>query len=139
MSVAPFTRRIPKKFTKTITFTGAADLGAVGTVAVATVTGMVLITAGAIRCTTNLTSSGGTLSLGATGNTDGIVESTTASDIDAGDIWQDATPEVRISPAIINLAVNGSLFLTVGSADVTAGVLEIDFYWLPLSDDGNMA
>lgn len=140
MSAAPYTRRIPKKFHKTITFTGAANLGAVGTVPVGTVVGSVLLMYGGVRCTTNLTSAGGgTLSLGTAGNVDGVIELTTATDIDANDIWQDATPEVKVSPAIVNLVVADSLILTVATGDVTAGVLEFDFYYLPLSADGSLS
>lgn len=140
MSVAPFTRRIPKLFQKTITFDGLTGNGAAGTVAIGTVTGSILLTAGAIRCTTLLVSSGGgTLEFGSTGNIDAIVEQTVATEIDANEFWQDATPELRVSPAIINLAVCGNLFLTVGTADITAGVLEFAFFWLPLSSDGKLA
>ncbi len=139
MSVAPYTRRIPKLFTKTITFTGAAGLGAAGTVAIGTVTGRILITHGSVFCSTNLTSSGGTLELGTADNTAGLIDQTTASDIDANDFWQDATPEVKVSPAIINQLVAASIIATVGSADITAGVLVFEFYWLPMSSNGNLA
>lgn len=137
---APFTTRIPKKFTKTITFAAGAGTGNVGTVAVATVTGSVLLTFGGVRCTTDLVSAGGgTLKYGTANNTDGLVEITTATDIDATEWWQDATPEVEISPAIMNQLVTGNLILTVGTATITAGVLEIVHYYLPISSDGKLA
>lgn len=140
MSVAPFTRRIPKRFKKTVTFDGASGNGAVGTVAIGTVTGGILITHGSIRCTTDLVSAGGgTLEFGTANNTDAIVEQTTATAIDQNEFWQDSTPEAKVSPAIVDLNVGASLILTVGTADITAGVLEIILYWLPMSDDGNLA
>lgn len=140
MSAAPFTRRIPKRFKKTITFDGGSGTGAVGTVAVGTVTGSILIEKGAIRCTTLLASAGGgSVSLGTADNVDGIIEATLATEIDANEFWQDASPEVKVSPAIVDLAVCGNMILTVTTGDITAGVLEIVFYWLPLSDDGNLA
>jgi hypothetical protein len=140
MAAAPYTRRIPKRFKKTITFAGAAGTGAVGTVAVGTVTGSVLIVQGAVRCTTLLASAGGgTVSLGTTNNVDGLIAVTTATDIDAAEFWQDATPETEVSPAITNVAVCEDVIINVLVGDVTAGVLEIVFYWLPLSDDGNIA
>ncbi len=140
MSVAPFTRRIPKAFDKTITFTGAASLGAVGTVPIATITGQVLIVHGGVFCSTLLTSAGGgTIEFGSADNTDGLIAQTTATDIDASDWWQDATPEVKISPAIINQLIGANLIYTVGTGDITAGVLEFFCYWLPFSSDGNMA
>lgn len=134
---APYTRRIPKKLVKTITFDGST-YGDVGTDLIATVTGSVLITHGAVRCKTLLTGSG-VLELGCTGNTAALIAQTTATDIDANEFWQDATPEPRVSPAIVDQAVCGDIILTTSSATVTAGVLEFVFYWLPLSEDGNMA
>lgn len=139
MSAAPYTRRIPKRFKKTITFTGASGLGAVGTVAVGTVTGSIIFDKLTVRCTTNLTSSGGTLALGTADNTDGLIEATTASEIDASDLWQNSSPDVKVSPAIVNQAVCADIILSVAVADITAGVLEIVGYWLPLSDNGNLA
>ncbi|MGH9932602.1 MAG: hypothetical protein ACREA9_25645 [Pyrinomonadaceae bacterium] len=140
MSVAPFTRRIPKRFKKTITFAGGSGTGAVGTVAVGTVTGSILFTHLTARCTTLLASSGGgTLELGTANNTAGLIPLTTATDIDADEFWQDTTPEVKISPAILNQAVCANIIATVATGDITAGVIEIIGYWLPLSDDGNLA
>jgi hypothetical protein len=140
MAAAPYTRRIPKRFKKTVTFDGTAGAGAVGTVAVGTVTGAILITSGAVRCTTLLTTAAGaTVEMGTAGNTAGLIAQTTGIDIDANEFWQDATPELRVSPAIVNIAVGGDIIITVGTDAVTAGVLEIVFYWLPLSDDGNLA
>lgn len=133
----PFPRRVPKLFRKTVTFDAGTGSGAVGTVAIATVTGAVAITLGAVRCTTSLTGSG-TVELGTADNTAGLIAQTTGTDIDASDFWQDATPEVKISPAITNQCVCADIILTVGSATITAGVLEFDFYWVPLSADGNM-
>lgn len=140
MAAAPYTRRIPKLFRKTITFDGTTGNGDVGTVAVATVTGAVQIVGGSARCTTDLVSGGGgTIKLGVAANTDGLIPQTTATDIDAGEFWQDATPEAGISPAIVAQNVKGNIILTIATGAITAGVLEIVFYWLPLSTDGNMA
>lgn len=137
MSVAPFTRRIPKFFQKSVTFTALGD-GAVGTVTIATVTGRVLITHGAAFCSTLLTGSG-TVELGTASNTAGLIPQTTGTAIDANEFWSDATPELRVSPAITDTLVNGNIILTVAGDTITAGVIVFGFYWLPMSDDGNMA
>jgi hypothetical protein len=108
-------------------------------VAVGTVTGSVLLVYGSVRCTTLLASGGGTVEMGTVGATAALIAQTTATDIDANEFWQDATPELRVSPAIVNIAVDGSIIITVAGFAVTAGVLEIVFYWLPLSDDGQLA
>jgi len=139
VAAVPFARRIPKKFTKTITFTGAAGLGAQGTVAVGTVTGSILIEHMAIRCNTNLAGASATVELGTAANTAALVAQTTGTDIDDGEFWKDSSPEAGVSDAITNKVVEGDIIITVGTADVTAGVLEIVAYWKPLSEDGNLA
>jgi len=131
---------VPKIFRKTITLDGTAGNGAAGTIAVATVTERVLILYGGVCCTTLLTSAGGgTLALGTANNTGGLIAQTVATDIDASEFWQDATPEIGVSPAITNQLVTGNIIITVGTADVTAGVLEVCFYYLPFSQNGLMS
>ena len=134
----PFPKRIWKKFSKTVTFDGTAGAGAQGTVAIATVTGRVALMVGGAYCSTNLAGTSATVEVGVSGNTAALIAQTTATDIDAGEFWQDATPEAGVSPAIVNKNVAGNIILTVATADVTAGVLDFDFYWLPLSSDGNL-
>lgn len=126
-----------RKFIKTVTFTALGD-GAVGTVTIATVTGRVLITRGGVCCTTLLTGSG-TLALGTASNTTGLIGTTTGTDIDANEFWQDTTPEFGLSPAIVNQCISRNIILTVAGDTITAGVLEFAFYYLPLSNTGLMA
>lgn len=137
--MSTFFSRLDKVFRKTITFDGTSGNGATGTVAIGTVTGAILLTLGGVRCTTDLTSSSGTISLGVAGNTAGLIASTLASDIDSGEFWQDSTPEAGISPAIVNQNVVGNIIATIGVASITAGVLEFVFFWRPFSATGNLA
>ena len=136
---AGFVRRIPRRTRKTVTFDGGSGSGAVGTVAVGTVTGSVLITHMAVRCKTLLAGATATVELGSANNTAALIAQTTATDIDADEFWRDATPEAEISPAIADAAVGADLIITVGTAAVSAGVLEIVYFWIPMSDDGNLA
>lgn len=136
----PFTARIVKKTFKTITFDGTSGAGAVGTVALATITGGVRIESMSCLCTTLLASAGGgTLECGTASNTAGLIAQTTATDIDADDFWQDASPEVRISPAIKDQLIANDLILTVGTGDITAGVLVFCFEWVPVTTDGKLS
>lgn len=136
---APFPARIPKLFRKTITFDGKSGSGAVGTVKVGDVTGAVCILYGGVRCTTSLDGASATIELGTAADTDGLVATTTATDLDAGEFWQDSTPEAGVSNAIVNKLVTGDIIITVGTAAVSAGVIEVVFYWVPLSSDGQLA
>ena len=138
MAAAPFPTRIWKKFTKTVTFDGGTGTGAIGTVAIATVTGRVQIMTGSAYCSTLLAGATATVELGVATATAGLIAQTTATDIDAAEYWQDTTPETKISPLITNVAVTGNIILTVGTAGVDSGVLEFVFYWLPESASGNL-
>lgn len=131
-----FPARIPRKFIKTVTLSAVAGAGAVGTVAIATVTGSVLLTQVTARGTTSLTGATATIELGVAGNTAAIIAQATATNLTAGKFWNSATPATGVKVAVVDLALTGNVILTVATADVTAGVIEIVFYWLPLSDNG---
>jgi len=128
-----------RRFIKTVTFDGTAGKGAIGTVAIATVTGSVLLTYLTARCKTLLTGATATVELGSTGNTAALIALTTATDIDADEFWQDATPELRVSPAVVDKCVATDIILTVATAAVATGVIEFVILWTPLSSDGMLA
>ena len=135
---APFPARIPKVFSKTITLDGGVGSGAQGTVAVGTVTGAIHILRGSVECTTLLAGATATIEMGVAGNTASLIAQTTATEIDAGEFWQDTSPEAGVSPLITNQGVTSNIILTVATADITAGVLEVWFSWLPASAGGNI-
>lgn len=100
-----------------------------------TVTGNCLVNVFAI-CDTDLVSAGGgTMEVGVSGNTPGLIAQTTATDIDDGDIWIDASPAVGVEalPASKILNDGADIILTIGTADVTAGVMDFYCLWRPLS------
>ena len=82
--------------TVTKTFSDVAGSGHAGTVALFTVTGFVKCKIFA-RCTTDLTADGAaTCAVGVTGSTAGLIAQTTATAIDATEIWHDTTPDSAI-------------------------------------------
>lgn len=136
---APGMRRV----SKTITFTGAASLGAVGAVPIFTTTGEVMVVAMVPYCTVNLTEAGATatISLGVTGSTALFIANTTATDIDAGEFWVDATPDangIAIPAALKDIAITDNIIGTVGTQAVNGGAIRFDVWFLPLSSDGNL-
>lgn len=135
----PLISRVPNHFVKTVTFDGSAfgDQSATPDT-IATVTGRVLITHLSAYCTTLLAGASATIELGVAGNTAELIAQTTATDLDADEVWRSATPDVGAGPPITDYIVGKDIILTVGTADVTAGVLEISFLWLPMSLDGNV-
>ena len=137
-----------KRASKTITFTGAAGLGAIGTFDLFTVTGEVLIAYLVPFCTTLVDVDAGTgvasMQLGLVNATNLFVATTPAIDIDANEFWIDATPDANgiAAPAackdiLITQNIQGEVTST-GTKLVNAGVIRFDVYWLPLSSDGNL-
>lgn len=132
-SIAGYRSR--KVFRKTITFTGAAGAGAIGTVAVATVTGCICIEYLNARCTIDLVGAG-TIEMGIAGDTASLIaQIADATNLDAGEQWTDATPSKVATPVTAKL-VDDNIVITIGAADITAGVIEVEFYYVPMSQDG---
>lgn len=131
-----------RRETKTVTFTGAANLGAQGPVPLFTVTGRVLLAVVAPYCTGDLVSAGGgTLALGVTGSTALLIAATTGTDIDVGEWWVDTTPDsagVAVPAALKDIAISANVIATVAVGDITGGTIVFDVWWLPLSSDGNL-
>ena len=128
------------KASVTKTFTAADGSGNIGTVALFTVTGLIEAKLYA-RCTTSLTADGAaTVEVGVTGSTASLIAQTTATDIDATNIWHDATPDspVELDSVVTTKILNGNIFLTVATANLTAGVIDFILVYNPLSADGKV-
>ena len=116
----------------------AGTTGAIAAHTLFTVTGNVLVQVFGI-CDTDLTSGGAaTIEVGVTGNTAALIAQTTATGLDDGDIWMDASPAVGVEalPGAFILNDGNDVILTIATATLTAGV--VDFYCLyrPLSSNG---
>ena len=93
-------------------------------------------------CTTTIVGALSTLEVGVTGTTAGILPQTTGTDIDVNEIWHDASPDsgVEASSVMTEKIIANSLDVigTVGTANITAGVIKFICLWRPLSKDGNV-
>lgn len=125
---------------KSHTFSNVAGSGAVGTVALFTVTGVVRVHVIGI-CNTDLVGAA-TLEVGVTGSTALVLaQIANATTLDAGELYADATAAAfkatsdTVPPKVI---VTTDIFATVGSTNITAG--QVDFYaiWTPISSNGNL-
>lgn len=127
--------------TKTVAFTGAAGLGAVGTVNLFTVTGNVFMKIFGV-CTENLAAAGGTIEVGTANNTAALIAQTTSTAIDANEIWYNNTPvaEVTASSNITEkLVANGAdVIATIATNDITDGTIVFYCYWEPLTSTGSV-
>jgi hypothetical protein len=88
---------------------------------------------------------------GVTGDTDAFIGTTTATDIDANDWWAAAAPPagngVTLADSVTGgittsqrlKAVSGNLILTIGTADITGGVIVFDVIYTPLTDGARLS
>ncbi len=118
----------------------ADDGGAAGAFTLFTVTGTVLVQVFGV-CQTALNSEHGTatIELGIAGNTAALIAQTTATALDQYEAWQDAGPEANPAPLDLTartfVITNGAdVVLTVGTEDLTVGVVDFYCLWTPLSD-----
>jgi len=125
---------------KAHTFSNVAGSGAVGTVALFTVTGMVQVSVVGI-CGTDLVGAA-TLEVGVTGSTAlclaQIIDATT---LDAGELYADPTAATfKVISATVppKAIITTDIFATVASTNITAG--QVDFYciWNPISSNGSV-
>lgn len=130
---------------KTVTFAGgttnaAGDFDGTGNpVTLFTVTGTVLMRVLA-RCTTDLAGASATLEVGTALTTAGLIAQTTATGIDANEIWYDNSPDasVEASTVLTQKIVSQDVIATVGTANITSGVIEFVCLWFPLTPDSKV-
>lgn len=117
----------------------AGTTGATGAHTLFTVTDNCLVSVFGI-CDTSLTGAA-TIEVGVTGNTPGLIAQATATDLDDGDIWVDASPAVGVEalPSTFILNDGNDIILTIGSTAVTAGVVDFYCMWRPLNNDASVS
>lgn len=131
---------------KSITFTGAATLGAVGNVPLFTVTGEVVVVRLTPYTVLTLTEAlaTATLALGVTGSTALFIAATNAVNLLTGEFWTEATgggtanTGIAIPAALKDIVITSNIVGTVGAQAINGGTLRFDLIWRPLSTDGNV-
>jgi len=127
--------------TKTVTLTGAANLGQSGSpIPLFSVTGPVWMKLFA-TCSEDLVSGGGgTLEVGTVGNTAFLVAQTVATTIDNGEVWFNNSP-IAGGTAASNLTeklVVADVIGTVGTGDITDGTLKFWCFFQPLTSSSTV-
>jgi len=91
-------------------------------------------------CTTLLAGASATLEVGTAKSTAGLIAQTTATDIDADEIWHDATPDsdVELLTVSAQKIVANDIIATAATANITAGVIQYFCVWYPISADGKV-
>lgn len=120
---------------RTFYFSNAAGYGAAGTpITFFTVSGLVKAKWYAL-CTYDLQTSGAaTITLGTAKTTAGIIASTTASGIDTGEMWIDATADsVEAASTASEKLICQDVIGTVSTANITGGTAIVVLEWIPVS------
>jgi hypothetical protein len=112
-----------------------------GTVSLFTVTGDLLVKIVPV-CKTNVASAAaGNIEMGVSGDTNAMIAATTGTDIDANEIWVDASPDSNIEPmsTVREYIISNSdnVILTL-SAQIDSGAITFYCYWSPLSDGATL-
>jgi len=129
---------------KSITFTGAAGLGAVGNVPLFTVTGEVEVIRLVPYTVQTLTEAlaTATLALTVTNSPALFIAATPVLSLVTGEFWTEATgggtanAGVLIPAALKDIAITSNIVGTVAAQAVNGGTLRFDCIWRPLSADG---
>ena len=117
---------------KAITY-AALTTGAVGATDLFTVTGTVALRIFAV-CSTLLDSDGAaTIEVGIAGSTAGLIAQTTATTIDADEIWIDATPAKIETLPSLSILTDQTIIQTIATETIKAGVLTYYCCWTPVS------
>jgi len=101
-----------------------------------TVTGLVRMRMW-VTCTENVAGAGASIQFGYEGVTDGFIATTAAADLDADDLWYDATPITVIDTfatcMIFDYVINGlDVGYEITGAAMTDGILVFHCVWEPL-------
>ena len=132
------------ELTKRVTYTGAANLGQTATNAtIFTITGAIKVLHLVAVVATNLgeSAASSTVSLGLTGNVTFFIAATAALDLDAGDLWIDATPTETESVTLpagmgdddIVLATTIILTAHAGVGNTNAGAIDFTLRYIPIN------
>lgn len=128
---------------KTVVFDGAAGSGEAGTaVPLFRVTGSVIALTIAVCTDTLLVSDGATIEVGTAANPVAIIAQTLATNINVGEIWVDAAPNVLYCWTTAwgcMIGDGADIELMPRTANVTGGTLVFTCFWTPLTDNGNIA
>lgn len=92
------------------------------------------------KCLVNLAGASATVEVGTALSTAGLIALTTATDIDANEIWHDATPDasVEATTVLAEKIVSQNVIQTVKTANITAGKILYTCLWYPLSEDAEV-
>ena len=126
--------------TRTVFVGGVGTAGKVGSpYTIFTVTGTVAMKILA-TCEVDLAGAGATVEVGTALSTAGLIAQTTATAVDANEIWHDATPDasIELTSVLGEKIVSQNIIITTGTAPVTEGQILFTVFWRPLTDGASV-
>lgn len=131
---------------KSVVLSGGANAGAVGTIALFTVTGLVLLESFHVFNTATFVSAGsGEMSFGTTGTPQGFSGAIESSQFTGGGgppgyfIGQAGAAALLAVPAVHNrINISRDIIATVTTAAITAGAFDVYVRWVPISPGANL-
>ncbi len=139
--VAPTNPRLSRR---EITFTAGGTGAATTETDLFTVTGAVLVHSITAYCTADLTESVGTptLSLGVNNSVAEFIAATTATLIDAGELWVDNSPDADAEALVAimkDILIEENISCKVaGTNNISGGVISFAVLWTPITADGTV-
>lgn len=143
-----------KRAQKSITFDGSAGNGAIGSVSLFTVTGLVIVRYTIVKCTADLTEDAinATVAYGITNSTGCFNQAHDIDDLTNGVFFGggDLTPAAgcvalniatssgQINNTLMDYIIEDDIIFTVATANVDGGTLTAYVVWEPLSNDGDL-
>ena len=120
---------------KVYTFDGSSS-GSIGAHKLFNVTGLVAVKIYCFCQEPVITTASGTVEVGTSTSTAGLVAQVAAGSIIANEIWHDATPDqsLELSSVSTEKIITKDIILTVATGAVSAGKLYFTCTWKPLSD-----
>lgn len=130
--------------TKTMTFAGGTvndpgDFDGTGNPATLfTVSGGMVAVKVYARVVTALAGATATIQVGTTVAAGTIIASTTATNLAVNEVWNDASPDISAEVDSTLRVVSQSIIQTVGTANITSGVIEYVAVWKPITEGATL-
>ena len=103
-----------------------------------TVTGGLVAVKLYARVVTALAGATATIEVGTTVSTASLIAQTTATNLAVNEVWTDASPDLAAEADSTLKVVSQSIIQTVGTANITSGVIEYTAIWKPLTEGATL-
>lgn len=90
------------------------------------------------RVKTALAGATATIAVGTTVNNSTIIASTTATNLAVNEVWNDASPDISAEVDSTLRVVSQNIIQTVGTANITSGVIEYVALWKPITEGATL-